>query len=454
MQPSAHISATIECFDHLLSSWHMGKALPADIVLDRYFRARRYMGSKDRGQVAELFYWTLRNLAPLDWWCRHSGGGYHAVLPFPPSLHDNRYCARLLILTALIFHRHTNPAQLATLFTGGQYCPPILTDGEWQYVHRLQDESLIHDSMPQWVRQGHPEWLGPLLEAAFKERASKELQALNTEAPVDLRTNTLKTTREELLQQLGAAGFKAEPTPISPIGIRLHKRGAIFATPMFKEGQFEMQDEGSQIAALMVDAKPGQRVIDFCAGSGGKTLAIAAQMHNKGRILAFDTSAKRLGELSPRLKRAGVDNVEHHVIASESDQYLKRHKQTADRVIVDAPCSGVGTWRRNPDLKWRTTEKDIQELLGKQQAILASAARLVKPGGRLIYVTCSLLPQENENQVENFLSMHPNFRVVCAKKIWNKEEVAASAKPSYLWLSPAEDGTDGFFTAVLERGAA
>ena len=219
----------------------------------------------------------------------------------------------------------------------------------------------------------------------------------------------------------------------------------------------EVQDEGSQLAAFLADAQPGQRVIDFCAGAGGKTLAIAAQMKNKGKILAFDVSEKRLTQMKPRLKRAGVDNVEIHVLSSESDSYLKRHKGTADRVFIDAPCSGSGTWRRNPDLKWRLTQTQLDELSEIQRRILDSAARLVKKGGRLIYVTCSMLQCENEQQLSGFLDRHPHFRVVKPEEIWNKDErffetqkIARLSDRDYFRTTPHQDGTDGFFAAILE----
>lgn len=451
MQPSAHIAATTEILAELFTQWHQGKPLPADITLDRYFRKRRYMGSKDRGAVAELFYWILRNLAALDWWCRQSGLGYHSPLPYPPTTEDNAQTARLLVMAALLFSGRSTRSHLATLFDGGKYGAPLLTDGEWGYVGRIVDESLIQADMPDWVRLNFPEWLEPQLVEAFGDELEGMMEALRKEAPVDLRVNTLKTTRAALMQLLQDEGFLATPTTLSPVGIRLARRGPIFATELFRQGMLEMQDEGSQVAALIVDAQPGQRVIDFCAGAGGKTLAIAAAMQNKGRILAFDTSAKRLSELPPRLRRAGVDTVEWKTLTSEHDAVLKRHKNTADRVLVDAPCSGVGTWRRNPDLKWRTTQQDLDELCALQQSILASASRLVKVGGRLIYVTCSLLKRENEKQVDTFLQTHPNFRVVCAKKIWDKNDTRQAGKPSYLWLSPKDNGTDGFFAAVLER---
>jgi 16S rRNA (cytosine967-C5)-methyltransferase len=254
------------------------------------------------------------------------------------------------------------------------------------------------------------------------------------------------------MKQLAAEGYELYPTPVSDIGLRLTKRAPIFTSPAFKAGHFEVQDEGSQLVAALVSAKPGMKVIDFCAGTGGKTLAIAAQMENKGRILAWDSSAKRLGQIKERLRRAGVDNVQVHVLEHENDQFIKRHKDSADRVLVDAPCSGTGTWRRNPDLKWRFTPKDLEEVVAVQQRILQSAARLVRPGGQLVYATCSLLPCENQGQIEQFLKNISNFEVVPVDKIWDKARPESSgASAPYLSLTPHQDGVDGFFAAVLER---
>jgi 16S rRNA (cytosine967-C5)-methyltransferase len=235
------------------------------------------------------------------------------------------------------------------------------------------------------------------------------------------------------------------------VGVRLHQRFAAFNTQAFKDGWFEMQDEGSQIAALLVEAKPGEKVIDFCAGAGGKTLAIAATMQNKGRILAWDSSAARLKQMQKRLARAGVSNVVTHVLTDESDPFIKRHKDSADWVVVDAPCSGSGTWRRNPDLKWRFTPEDLQEVKALQASILASAARLVRPGGRLVYITCSVFADENLQQVKQFIETHARFKVAPVGKIWNTLAKESEGGIPHLRLSPHEDGTDGFFAVVLTR---
>ncbi len=457
MTPSAHLSAVIELLDSLLQSWQGEKRIPADAAIDRYFKARRYIGSHDRGSISEMTYWIIRHKALIEWWCARQ---------------RMDASARILTLTAVLLRKDTNVNQLAKLFDGSKYAPLPLTDREWQYAHYLDKQDKEPSEMPEWVRLNYPQWLEKQLKDTLGKHFTKEMEAMEEQAPVDLRANTLRLPRERVLEEIKKAGWEAEPTQLSQLGIRLKKRQAIFASDLFKNGLFEMQDEGSQAVAELVDAQPGMKVIDFCAGAGGKTLALAASMQNKGRILAWDTSEKRLAQLPQRLKRAGVDNTELRVIVSENDPYIKRHKLSADRVLVDAPCSGSGTWRRNPDLKWRFTETDLNEVVDVQQRILASAARLVKPGGRLIYATCSLLSRENDKQVEEFLKTRSNFRVVCAKKVWNKtakSDVTGADKKStngnvnanqetdpvsYLWLTPHQDGVDGFFAAVLERVSA
>lgn len=452
MQPSAQLAATIECLGLLLDAWHRSEPLPADVHFERYTKKRRYMGSKDRAAVAQRYYAMLRELGSLEELTK-TAPGFLAITPYPPQATSGVLAARLLAIAYVLLYERCDINRLAVWFDGAVHHPALLTDSEWQWAHRLAKQHADLDPA-QRTHFNCPAWLTPLLKQSLGDRFESELRALGTEASVDLRANTLKISRDELLEKLIQQEFQASPTSISPIGIRLKKRAAIFATAFFKEGLFEMQDEGSQIVAQLVEAKPGMRVIDFCAGSGGKTLAMAAGMKNKGKILAFDTSAKRLSDLPQRLKRAGVDNTEWHALAHENDPFIKRHKQTADRVLVDAPCSGTGTWRRNPDLKWRLAPKDLAELTALQISILKSAARLVKPGGRLIYSTCSLLREENEKIIDDFLLHFPKFGVVCAKKIWNKEtHEDVGAIPSYLSLSPGVDGTDGFFAAILERTA-
>lgn len=441
MTPGARTQAAIELLDQIKLAWESQKRFPADKMLEGYFKGHRYIGSKDRGAVSELVYWVLRHKAALEWFIER---------------HHQIATGRMLVIAAMVLRKDYNPQTIQSLPKDSRFSPAGFSENEQAVIEALVRHSIEHKDMPDPARLNYPEWMDHMLRNSFGEKFEAAMRALNEQAPTDLRVNTLRTTREALVKGLRSEGFEAMPTTTSPVGIRLAKRGPIFTSAFFKQGHFEVQDEGSQIVALMTDASPGQRVIDFCAGAGGKTLAIAASMKNKGRILAWDTSEKRLGQIGVRLKRAGVDTVQAHVITSENDAFIKRHKASADRVLVDAPCSGTGTWRRNPDLKWRFTQKDLDEVVAVQKAILDSAARLVKPGGRLIYATCSILPCENERQIAEFLRVRSNFRVVCGKEIWDKISAPDKVSPpsgeaSYLWLTPHEDGVDGFFAAVLER---
>lgn len=437
MTPGARIQASIELLDQIFTAWQSEKRFPADKMLEQYFKGHRYIGSKDRGAVAELIYWVLRYKATIQWWLEKYSQGADG---------------RAFILAALILRRDYNPQTIESLSKDSKYSPDKLRDTEQKFIHTLVRMDLVSPDMPDHIRLNYPQWLDENLRASFGDKLAEAMIAMNEQAPTDLRVNTLKTHREKLLGQLQAEGFDCSPTPFSPIGIRLAKRAPIFTSKFFKEGHFEVQDEGSQAVALLVDAKPNHRVIDFCAGAGGKTLAIAASMENKGRILAWDTSKKRLDQINIRLRRAGIHNVQTHVLESEHDAFIKRHKATADRVLIDVPCSGSGTWRRNPDLKWRFNKKDLEEVCKVQQDILQSATRLVKPGGRLIYATCSVFKEENENQIEIFLKSSNHFKVVCEQKIWNKSHPAnCDNNTSYFRVAPHEDGVDGFFAAVLER---
>jgi len=308
--------------------------------------------------------------------------------------------------------------------------------------------------MPAWVKGEYPEWLEPRLTASLGDRLAAEMAALRDEAPVDLRVNTLKTDRDAAQAALAAEGLKAEPTKLSPIGLRLPARITLSAQQAFKDGLVEVQDEGSQLLALLTGAKPGMAVVDFCAGAGGKTLALAATMENKGRLVACDVNERRAEKAVLRLRRAGVHNVTRRLLESESDKWVKRQSGTFDRVLVDAPCSGSGTWRRNPDAKWRLSEQSLEELVALQGRILASAARLVRPGGRLVYSTCSLLAAEDREQVDKFLAAHPDFKLVQLPQVW--AETLGGDCPlteDCLFLNPSIHGTDGFFAAVMERTA-
>ena len=422
MTPAARLEAAIT----LLAEINAAPNRPADAVANDFFRARRYIGSSDRRAVSDRAWSVIRTLRRLRWWLGHADA-----------------TPRLLVAASLLLDGG-KLAALHDLFTGGRFSPAPLTAEERGVLGRLEGRNLNHHSMPDPVRHEIPDWVYPLLEAQYGDALGQELSAMARPAPLDLRVNTLKITREDAQAALAAEGIEAEATKLSPWGLRVPGRQMITTGKAFTEGLVEIQDEGSQLIALLVDAHPGMRVVDYCAGAGGKTLAIAMRMNNRGHIVACDVSAPRLTGAVRRLRRAGVHNVEQHLIVP-GDKWAKRGTGKYDRVLVDAPCTGTGTWRRNPDARTRLTETDLAELLPKQAAILDSASRLVRPGGKLVYATCSLLTQENEEQVHAFLARHPEFRLRHLPQDW------PSGPAPMLALTPARHDTDGFFAAVLER---
>jgi 16S rRNA (cytosine967-C5)-methyltransferase len=302
-------------------------------------------------------------------------------------------------------------------------------------------------------RHNLPQWLVDALKPEVGDQFAALADSLGRPAGLDLRVNLLKAKRAEVQQALARLGMPCEPTPYSPWGLRLGDKPPLHQLDLFKQGAIEVQDEGSQILALLLDARRGEMVVDFCAGAGGKTLALGAAMRSTGRLYAFDTSAHRLDALKPRLARSGLSNVHPVVIAHERDDRIKRLAGKIDRVLVDAPCSGLGTLRRNPDLKWRQSPQSVAELVPKQQAILQSAARLLKPGGRLVYATCSLLKAENEAVAEGFGQSHPDFEAVDAGACLPDDLRAAGelVEAGFLRLWPHRHRTDGFFAAVWQR---
>jgi 16S rRNA (cytosine967-C5)-methyltransferase len=424
MTPGGRIAAAIEILDLV----HAQKA-PADRLANDYFRARRFIGAKDRTAVSALVYGVLRKRAQLEWWLARVREG-SARVPFAAN-------GRSWALAHLAVVDGWAADRIAHAFSGERYDPPPLKAHEEASVGALAGRSLDHPKQPDWVKFNLPPWAAERFVARFGERARAEMAAMGEEAPLDIRANLLKTTREDARRALKEAGIVASPTKLSPWGLRVDERANLMASAPYKAGLVEVQDEGSQMVALAVAAEPGMRVCDFCAGAGGKTLALAAAMDNKGQIVACDTSTKRLEGATVRLRRAGAHNVERRALENERDPWVKKHKGAFDRVLVDAPCTGTGTWRRNPDARWTLAKAEIAELTAKQARILDSAARLVKPGGRLIYATCSILPEENEAQADAFLAGHPDF---------------ARHGPD-LSLSPAKDGTDGFFVACFARKA-
>jgi 16S rRNA (cytosine967-C5)-methyltransferase len=438
MTPAGRIEAAIELLGLIEAPLR-----PADQVASEYFRSHRYIGSKDRRAISDLLYGIVRSRAHLDWWLARSALD---GLDIPR--------ARMIAWLALV--EGWDGERLETVFNGRQYHPKEPSAVERRLAKALHGHTLDHPSQPPFVRFEVPEWLFPRLAERFGAHLDQELAALQEAAPLDLRVNALKATREEAQAALAQDGIAAELTPLSPWGLRIRVRANIAATAAFTAGLVEVQDEGSQLAAFLTDARPGMRVCDFCAGAGGKTLALAARMANKGQILALDVRKGRIERAGLRLRRAGVHNVTPRVLESQRDPWVKRHRAGFDRVLVDSPCTGCGTWRRNPDAKWNLRDSDLAELVTLQADILDSAARLVKPGGRLVYATCSLLPEEDEGQVDAFLASHAEFRPVPAAQAW-REALGAESPPnpytsgSALLLSPGCHKTDGFFIAVLQR---
>ncbi|MBS0524105.1 MAG: RsmB/NOP family class I SAM-dependent RNA methyltransferase [Proteobacteria bacterium] len=429
MTPGARVAATMELLDEIVGRSNR----PADLVANAFFRARRYIGGGDRRAVSERVWGILRRWGQLYWWLDR-------------TRHPER-SPRAIVEADLMLHDGLRLADLEAMFDGGRYRPAPLDDAERRALRQMEGHSLPHPEQPDWVRLNVQEWVAPHLREAYGEAWGREIAALEAPPPVDLRVNRLKATPEQARRALHGEGIDTEPMRFAPDGLRLKRRLSVVAGKAFQDGLVEIQDEGSQLVAALVGARPGMQVADYCAGAGGKTLAIAAGMNNKGRVVAMDVLETRLDRSAQRLRRAGVHNVERRSIADNA-KWLKRQKGAFDRVLVDAPCTGTGTWRRNPDGRWTLAPEDLEELVPKQAGILDQAARLVRPGGRLVYATCSVLPAENERQIEAFVARHPEFTVTPIAETGLPPELAAGP---YLRLSPLKHGTDGFFAAVLTR---
>ena len=394
---------------------------PADLVVSRYFRQHRELGHADRGFVAETVFTVLRRKRTLSARC------------------GDDVTSRRLLLATLACIQGLNRRELDVVLNE--------VEGKWL----SQAKAVKLEDLPPAVRCDLPDWLYEALVAQFGAAEVEPLAAgLNQSAPLDLRVNLLKAERKDVLARLLADGLAAEACPYSPIGIRLVGKPALSKYPLFIDGRIEVQDEGSQLLGFLLQPKRGEMVADFCAGAGGKTLLLGALMRSQGRLYAFDVAEKRLAKLKPRLARSGLSNVHPVRIESENDIKIKRLAGKLDRVLVDAPCSGLGTLRRNPDLKWRQTPEAVAELTVKQSAILHAASGLVKKGGRLVYATCSLLDAENEAVVSAFLAKHPEFVSLSAEEVLRKQDIEISCGER-LRLLPHQHGTDGFFAAVMER---
>ncbi len=395
---------------------------PADAVLSHWFRAHKNAGLRDRGEIAEAVFDVLRHLRRYRQFAESGQGAA---------------TRRLAILgLASVWSRDI-------LDTG-------LEEHEKPWLDHVQAFDL--SNLSPAVRHSVPEWLESQLMALPDAEAL--LRALNQPAPLDLRINPFKTDRDTVLQawaQGPESKWPAQPTPYSPWGMRIQGRPPINRWRSFERGEIEVQDEGSQLLAALVGPKRGEMVIDYCAGAGGKTLLLGALMRSTGRLYAFDVSAARLARAKPRFARSGLSNIVPVVIADKNDQRVKRLRGKAHRVLVDAPCSGLGTLRRNPDLKWRQHAETLAQLLVTQAAILEDAAACVRPGGRLVYASCSLLPQENEQQVQAFLEKHPDFVLLDASTVLADRGIQLPLDGPMLQLRPDVHGTDGFFAAVMQR---
>jgi 16S rRNA (cytosine967-C5)-methyltransferase len=428
MTPGARLQAAIDILSAMQESPGAG-----DHALRSYLRGRRYIGSKDRRDITTRVWRVVRQRAALTW-----------------RLQTAKLDPRRAVLTDSLLHDDLDLEALAQMCSGENYDAASLSGDDRDALIAALARS--ETGMPAHVAAECPEWLWPYFTDLYGDDAEQELRALSEEAPVDLRVNTLKGDRAAAQAALEAEGLQTERTPWSPLGLRLAGRTTLGNSEAFADGRVEVQDEGSQLASLLVDAQPEHEVLDLCAGGGGKTLAMAAAMGGQGRIVAADTDAGRLNRAKPRLKRAGVYNATIRVLDPANTNWLHKRRKSFDRVLVDAPCSGAGAWRRSPDARWSLTPKDLSRYIDIQDRVLAQGGRMTKPGGRLIYVTCSLLRQENEDRVEQFLERHEHFRALSCGDVW--KAVLGTRYPGrgkFLRLSPRRHGTDGFFVAVLQR---
>ncbi|AVO40435.1 RsmB/NOP family class I SAM-dependent RNA methyltransferase [Simplicispira suum] len=440
MHPNALIDACAQLVRLALTFEH-----PADAVVSRFFRDNRGLGQRERAALAETVYTVLRKKLLFDHMAPSGSGPRERRLAILGFAHWQDEEAR-----------RSNPL---AKHGARDFLRGALSDREQQWL--AQCDAVQQSDLLERHRHNLPEWLVAPLKEQLGDAFWPEVMAMSQGAPLDLRVNALKEKRPQVQAEIAQAAIKSEVTPYSPWGLRVVGKPQLSKLPAFVRGAIEVQDEGSQLLALLVDAKRGEMVVDFCAGAGGKTLALGASMRSTGRLYAFDVSAHRLDALKPRLARSGLSNVHPAAIAHERDERIKRLAGKIDRVLVDAPCSGLGTLRRNPDLKWRQSPEALDELTAKQAAILESSARLLKPGGRLVYATCSVLPQENEAIAEAFSKAHPEFVPLEAGEVLAQLKVADAASlcsggdagTRYLRLWPHRHHTDGFFAAVWERKA-
>jgi len=432
MTPAARIKTITEILEKISIS-----KVPMDSTVGDYMRRRRYIGSKDRANLAERTYDITRHFARISWWL---------------ELLKIKDTPRNRVLIWLALGEKKDQQAIEKLFDGSKYGSEVLTTVEKKWLAKLQGKKLQPREMPEAVQVECPLSYEEKLRAYFGDHFREEMEAMIAGATLDLRVNTWRSDREKVMKYMEDDGVKTTPTPYTPFGLRVDGKVFLSKTKAFKKGWVEIQDEGSQLVARICGVQPGMHVLDYCAGAGGKTLALAAAMQNKGRIVAMDINGRRLEKSRSRFKRAGVhDIIELRALEeSKNRKWLRRQKGTFDVVLTDVPCTGTGTWRRNPDMRWRVYGPSLEELCGIQKEILDKVAKAVKPGGRLIYATCSLLPDENEFQIEAFLKRHGEFQLVTVEKCW-PEEGALPCTGDYMRLTPLRHNTDSFFAAVLER---
>lgn len=426
MKPASRIEATID----ILSKGHLAR-VPLDTTVGDYMRVRRYIGAKDRSETAERVYNVTRAYARLHWWLEKIGA---------EDSPRNRVIAWLLLGEKIPVKR------LSDLFDGSKYAPAELTEDELKMALALEGQDLDSPDMPDSVRAECPPDYEPALKSMFGKDFLKEMRAMLVPAPLDLRVNFFLAEKDKVIKFLEADNVKTTETPYSPWGLRCEGKAFLSRTKASQKGWVEIQDEGSQLIAYLCGAKPGMQVLDYCAGAGGKTLALGSAMLRKGRIVAMDLDEKRLMKGKERYKKAQItDIIEIRPLSDEKHRrWLKRQKGTFDIVLLDVPCSGTGTWRRNPDMRWRTYGPSLEELKTIQTEIIEKASPCVKPGGILVYATCSLLEDENERQIERFLAAHPEFEI-------DPVDPAQGIGSPFMRLTPARHGTDGFFAARLRR---
>jgi 16S rRNA (cytosine967-C5)-methyltransferase len=446
MNSTSLLGHTFELFDRMVQ-----ENLPADQVVDRFFRTRHYLGSRDRRFIAEAVYGMIRHKLRIETVFgsvlrKFDGRPAHASLHAPVGL----YLTYLLLvergdvnavsqLLGSYWRIHFPSLQLDQIADA-----VIRIDEPSRATSSIADRLSLTYSFPKWMVD---EWLLRLGDT----EAEKLCAALNSPAPTTLRVNSLKTSVKECRERLLKEGIETERTKFSPIGLILSKRVNLPSLQSFREGWFEVQDEGSQIIPLLVDPQPGELLIDACAGGGGKTLALAALMSNRGRIIALDVDEQRLKKLQRRAERAGAQNVKVHLAGKGSSEWGTGHPEKADAILIDAPCSGLGTLRRNPGNKWRVSPDFVEQVSLQQQRLLEQWSSLAKSGGRIVYATCTLMRKENEGVVESFLSRHDDFQLDSPSTVLSRSKLEGLSQNGFLSLYPHRHGTDGFFAAVMKR---